>query len=314
MKGNINPEELASLKDEVDKLDDEELDEILNSRSSDIVFQDADIEHLHGRLSSSIRYSHREIYLRRIFISCAAVLLPLLIISGALLIKNHLKLQQYNSFLSQQISLKTQDGEYSNIVLPDGSKIDMGPKSDLSYNLSSFFNKNRKIEYDGEGTFKVAKRDKEPFTLKTSCFEISVLGTEFSIISRKGEETSEIYLEKGSIKLSALASNEYIIMKPGETAILSHENGTIKIFHDNDINRSAGQAVVYFNSSSIADIAEKIKLYYGVRIVGGEKFNDVTFTGSLPTNNLSQLIYILENTLNISLEYDKTNHTLMFKK
>lgn len=314
MNGSINPEELVSLKKEIDKLDDKELDKIFNTRSSDIEFFESDIEAIRENLSTSIKDSYHESVIRRIIMGCAAALIPALIICGIFLFNYNRQIKQYDSFLSQQISLNTKNGEYSRVALPDGSEIDMGPKSDLSYSLNSFYKKNRIIHYNGEGTFRISKKDHESFILETSCFEIRVLGTEFSIISRAGEETSEVYLKKGSIQLFALASNESTIMKPGETAILSQATGAIHIFNDDNFKRTAGQPVMYFKASYIPDIVEKIELYYGVRIIGYEQFNDISFTGSLPTNNFSQLIYTLENTLKISLVYNEENNTLAFKR
>ena len=43
--------------------------------------------------------------------------------------------------------------KHSLTVLPDGTKVHMGPESELTYSLASFNDKFRRVSYNGEGTF-----------------------------------------------------------------------------------------------------------------------------------------------------------------
>lgn len=310
----MDPDEIINFKNNIDLLSDEELDKYLNDCDSDLDFTDSDIDSLQSRLNDEIKEDRSRIFIHRFYKICAAILLPLLLLCGGILVKYHGDIGRYESLLSKDINLETDNGESIVTVLPDGSQVEMGPKSNLTYCLGTFADDQRLISFAGEGSFKIAHLYGAPFTLKTASFEIEVLGTEFSVVSRQDEDNSEVYLEKGSIRLSALSSDQSFLMKPGEMAILSQKSGNIQLVRDHSVKRRAGLPVIFFDSSPIVEISEKIKLYYGVEVLGGEQIENVSFTGSLPTNNLSQLIFVLETTLKISINYDEASNTLTMKQ
>lgn len=310
-EGKMNVDELVNFKNEVESMTDEELDSYLESCEPDFTFTHSDIMNMQEKLEKDINLNKRHIIFHRFLIGCVAVMLPVVFVCSILLINDYGKLGRYDSIISQEIAIETDNGESLITVLPDGSKISMGPKSSLSYKLASFNTFERHVKYYGEGHFAVAKKSDAPFILSLSNFEIKVLGTEFSLFSRKEKENSEIYLENGSIQLTSFQSKNQRILKPGETAVVCNKTGEIEIYKGKR-KSTAGQAMIYFSSSSIMDVAKDLELYYGKKFLVGKDLERLSFTGSLPTDNFNQAIYILEKTLSISILTDETGNTVTF--
>lgn len=310
-KGKMNSNEIINFKEEIDLMTDEELDEYLNECESDIDFTDSDIDALQNRLNEEIKEERRKIMSHRFYKICAAVMLPVILLCGVSLVNCYADIDMYETMVAQDISIGTDNGESAMTILPDGSKITMGPKSNLTYNFASFNQTERHIRYSGEGRFSIKNNPKAPFFLLLSEIEIKVLGTVFSVYARENKNDTEIFLEEGSLQLTSFVSDCQRMLSPGETAIIHNETGEIEIIDDStEYKRTAGQNIIYFKSASLTEIANELSTYYDKEYIINSNLNNILFTGSLPTNDLEQVIFVLDNTLNITIEQD--NDTLTF--
>ncbi|WP_297761923.1 FecR family protein [uncultured Muriicola sp.] len=80
-------------------------------------------------------------------------------------------------------TFSTEYAQRTEIVLPDASEVLLNAESELSYSERKW-DSERKLSLDGEAFFKVAKGKK--FTVTTDLGDVSVLGTQFNVESRKG--------------------------------------------------------------------------------------------------------------------------------
>lgn len=309
--GKIHPDELLKFKEDIDLMSDEELDECLNGCEPDFTFSKSDIDALQHRLNDDVRTERRRELYHRFYKVCAAVMFPALLVCCYLLFNSYQDLDRFETMVAQVIDIETDNGESSTTTLPDGSKIFMGPKSVLTYSLASFNSASRDVRYSGEGRFSIAKKDGVPFILQLPDFEVKVLGTTFSLYTRENRQSSEIYLEEGSLQISSHLSDSKKLLRPGETAVIDNETGSIEII-DDETNRkiSAGRSVIYFKSSALAEVAREMELYYGKNVDVDASLAAIQFTGSLPTRNFSQAIYVLENSLGVAITVDEEHNTL----
>lgn len=313
-EGKVTSEELDSIVKDIDAMTDSEISECLDRNDSDIDFSSDDLIYGQERINDEIREQDRRRITRRIVNTFAAILIPITVVLIVMLHRYQSENEQYNTLLAKQVTIETGNGESLLAALPDGSTVSMGPKSALTYTIASFCTDTRRIYYKGEGNFSIAKIEDKSFVLNATDFEIKVLGTEFSVISREDKDNAEVYLDKGSIQLISLLSNDRLVMKPGETAILSKKDGDIKVYDaESRIRRSAGQSTMYFTSAAIDDVVNDIELYYGYKVVRTDSLKSAYFTGSLPTDDLSRLKYILEGTLKIKISIDEDKKTLLMK-
>ena len=262
----------------------------------EMILSDEDSDRLLHQLDNDIYRRMR----RRVWTSIAAALIPVAVAVGFFAFKYESKSRDYNNVMAWNIEISTACGESSNTTLPDGSVICLGPDSHLSYSPASFNDQTREIRYIGEGRFSIAHNPDVPFILKSATIEITVHGTEFAIMSRDGDQQSEICLEEGSITLNSIKSGEKIPMTPGETAFVNHGTGKIEIVDNSQRSRIAvGNNVTYFNAAALHEVGAALKRYYGYTLSFDEELSEIHFTGSLPTNNLDQALYIIESALDV---------------
>lgn len=311
--GKMDKEQLESFIDKVDSMNDRELSAMLDSSEESDVFTQNDVDRMLHSSLNTIKKERRNAGYRYWSIRVAAVLIPLLIVGAILSIGNFRRLKEYEAVIARNITISTGIGEHSLTVLPDGTKVHMGPESELTYSLESFNDKFRRVSYNGEGTFEVSRDDNATFLMEAQDLEVRVLGTVFSVYDRKNKQESEVYLEKGSVELTATVSGEKQTLTPGTTALINNATGKMELYNDCDgFHRKAGQNRIFFSSAGLDEIAEEIELYYGYKIENGQNVS-LSFTGSLPTDNLSEAIYILESTLDITLVIDSNRKTIVIE-
>lgn len=95
---------------------------------------------------------------------------------------------------------RTGTGELASAALPDGSRIDLNARSDLTVRL---YRQRRVVTlHRGEARFDVAPDAGRPFTVETRAGNVTVVGTAFSVSDRGGPVSIEV--EHGHVRFSAL--------------------------------------------------------------------------------------------------------------
>jgi ferric-dicitrate binding protein FerR (iron transport regulator) len=118
-------------------------------------------------------------------------------------------------------------GSKSHIILPDGSEVWLNAGSKLSY-LMDYGKKQRKVNLEGEGYFKVAKIKERPFVVHTVKANIKALGTEFNVKAYPEENAIETILVEGSVVIDKIATGKSkksqeensIVLKPGQKVLI----------------------------------------------------------------------------------------------
>ena len=153
------------------------------------------------------------------------------------------------------------NGVKSRLQLPDGSKAWLNSGSKLSY-LSTFSDTLRDVMLEGEAFFEVTKDEAKPFTVRTPYFEVTVLGTSFSVQAYEGQAPKTSLVE-GLVRIST--GRESKLIHPGEQAVVTGEELVLRPF---DYNRAVGwkDGILYFDEDSLARIFQKLEKWYDVKI------------------------------------------------
>jgi transmembrane sensor len=126
----------------------------------------------------------------------------------------------------QSIEFISQTGFRNQFKLPDGTTGWLGYGSQLKYHVDS--NDKRVVDLNGLAFFNVAHRQKQPFIVTTPTkLNIEVLGTRFNVSSYSGDQTCEIVLEQGSVRLN-LHDRKVGEMNPNERIEYNITNNTIE--------------------------------------------------------------------------------------
>lgn len=298
----LNPDELKRLREEVNSMSDDRLEDSLREawESAEASPSDADrLDELKVRIGQQLFPSHRVIPLYwKVLRIVAAVLLPLFMIATVYL-------YQENTVLSQKDFVATTGkGEQVTISLPDGTQVTLNAESRLSYNLSNFNSDERRVVFDGEGYFRVAKNPSSPFSISAKGLKVSVLGTTFNLRARSADATAELSLEEGSVRFQSLKTGQGVILSPNQTAILDQIHGTVTVEESSYTTDASAwrRGELAFRNVPFAEVLKELEEAYHVSIaIETEKidYQDDLFTGVLSRTNINEALEVIEHSYHL---------------
>lgn len=237
-----------------------------------------------------------KINLRKLFMriaTCAAVV-------GAVAVslfywnENRL-LTQYND-----MTVEVGQGQKSDIVLPDGTKVYLNADSKLRYG-GHFNGRERQVELIGEAYFNVAKDARSPFTVKAGDIRVRALGTSFNVQAYPEDEGITTYLADGSVVVSS--PTESLTLSPGEVAVYSLKTPRITKKKEDDVRVFTAwmNNEMVFDDEPILNIIRQLERNYNVKFeIKSDKLNEITFTGTLKNASLQSALYALQFTSSVS--------------
>lgn len=214
-------------------------------------------------------------------------------------------LYQENTVLSQKDFVATTGkGEQVTISLPDGTQVTLNAESRLSYNLSNFNSDERRVAFDGEGYFRVAKNPSSPFSITAKGLKVSVLGTTFNLRARSADATAELSLEEGSVRFQSLKTGQGVILSPNQKAILDQIHGTVTVEESSYTTDASAwrRGELVFRNVPFAEVLEEIEEIYHVSIAietKGLNYQDDLFTGVLSRTNINEVLEVIEHSYHL---------------
>lgn len=172
---------------------------------------------------------------------------------------------------NELLTLFTQKGEQTNVILPDGSKVWLNVDTKLSYPVNYGVN-SRNLELEGEAYFEVEKNEELPFEVTSGNIITKAIGTRFVVSAYP--ESSEIRssLVNGSVEVKYGKVHE--ILKPGQQLVFNKNKPgiTIKSFNENYELAWKNDELV-FRLTSFDNVIVKLEKWYDVNI----EYNPVIF-------------------------------------
>jgi len=162
----------------------------------------------------------------------------------------------FNIYFNQEINISNNTATIKNIVLPDGSQLELAKNTSVSYKRN--FSYKRNIKLNGQALFSVSKNQQRPFTVQTKLGEIRALGTQFSVKAFENNDFCKTYLIEGSVSVSN-SINE-ILLKPGQEALITSNNSAITVIEvRNPHHALAWKTGIYiFEDESLTNILNTI--------------------------------------------------------
>lgn len=198
--------------------------------------------------------------------------------------------------------LKVPSGQQAELTLPDGSKIWLNSKSQLTY-PGTFSGNTREVKLDGEAYFQVSHNIEKPFVVKTSHLDVKVLGTSFNVTSYSDEDNISLALETGSISVLK-SGKEALRLKPHEVAVYSKSKNEIKQGKaELDLYTSWLNGQFKFKNLSFVDISRRLGRNFNVVFVFEDKnIEQVKYNGSFyKYESLNEILKIMQT--NSSFNY-----------
>lgn len=206
---------------------------------------------------------------------------------------------------TQQVEFISRSGFRNQFKLPDGTEGWLGYNSELKYHLDS--NNQRIVDLNGLAFFNVTHRHKQPFIVKTpSKLNIEVLGTRFNVSSYSEDNSCEVILEQGSVKLN-LQDQKVGVMIPNERVIYQSANNSIEKSNVNALDYVAWKdGKLILNDVSLEETCIKLGRFYNVEFeLKTEKIDNQKVRLVLEDETLDEALKLLTIILPVSYQIEK---------
>lgn len=206
------------------------------------------------------------------------------------------------------------------VSLPDGTKVQMGPGSRLTY-PARFSGKTREITLDGQAFFDVAKNREKPFIVHTEDMSVEALGTAFELFSYNMENKMEAILLNGKIKVSVENKEtnqmkEYFV-SPDEKILVDRQTGKItkQIVDADKYTAWRKQKMLSFENEKLSMIIPRLEQWYGRKVMCQKDLADkYRFTFKVRDESLDRILFMIKASSPLQYKEEKNgDYTLTLR-
>lgn len=187
-------------------------------------------------------------------------------------------------------------GRRSMIVLADNSKMWINSGSKVIY-PRAFGEGKRQIFVEGEVFLKVARDETKPFVVKTSAFEVEVLGTSFNVAAYGKSAESSVVLVEGAVDVKD-HQERHVKMQPNERVALN-DAGISKKETVNALDYIHWvDGVWVLEGKPLKEVLQYLTKYYGQTVCCDPAIENEPFFGKLFLNEeLDKVLESIRQTL-----------------
>jgi ferric-dicitrate binding protein FerR (iron transport regulator) len=289
LQGNITDDELRLLKQEYDL---DELDAVLKAQKEydfDTIPQEEMWENFQNKLDLE--------EVEQLKKGRTNLLLPLLLI-----IVTILGLGVF--YLMKPKGIKTNTNEQKVHQFADGTKVNLGPESSLTFKESNWKNE-RRLQLSGQAFFDVEKGNS--FIVETKAGDVTVLGTQFDIWQIHNKYL-RVQCYEGSVSVKTKGNDE-VILKAGDEAILN--NNILSKSNSTETKSDWLDKERHYKGLPAYLVIGDMRRFYGKIFFLPKEFEDEIFSGHLPTDNLESMLkkFAIPN----SWQWEEKNGKYYFK-
>lgn len=206
-------------------------------------------------------------------------------------------------------------GETRQVILPDGSTIQLNAGTVFSY-PKHFPGRTRPISLSkGEAFFQVVSDPSRPFTVTTGKLQTTVLGTSFDIRSYEQEKEVRIALLTGKINITEKGGNPPVLLQPHQLLRLNRYTDTPQTdsFENKDDVAAWAEGALNLKDASFEDIAFEIGNKYNVGLINNSDKHRWSYTGLFRNESLQEVIETICQTEHLSYTF-RDNEILITNK
>lgn len=255
-----------------DTMDDKDVNESLGSlwaQSDSASMDEGEISAAYERLRITNGEKKKSKYLKLFtWQRIAAVIIPLvmLVVFGKQYVQmsDELKASQVVAMLQEH----TVSDECKTIALADGTQVRLNQSSVLLY-PEKFSGKERKVFLTGEAFFDIKHDGRHPFHVSTPYFDITDLGTSFSVSSYATDVEVSTTLKTGKIELKIVGEDKVYSMKPNDQLVYNVKTKAVDLRQvtDEDDGLSWRNKQISLDDVTLAEATRIMGDVYGVKFV-----------------------------------------------
>ena len=249
-------------------------------------------------------HAGRRIPLRRIPLRRVAVRIAAAAVIAAVLLAGGLTTVSLSKRLAQPVTVVTQLGERSQVVLPDGTKVWLNSSSSVEY-VAPFFSRQRRVKMEGEAYFEVEHDRRAPFVVSTNGLDIEVLGTRFNIRNDDNEHRVTTVLLEGAVKAYASGREQASVrLHPAQQLVFDTRTHAMRLTDCPSAERSINwiDGRFCFEHDTFGEIVAELKRYYNVDIrFMDNRLRDMRFSGNF---RVEDGIYHIMSVLQLTYKFN----------
>ncbi len=213
----------------------------------------------------------------------------------------------YNYWLPGKMQVvAVANGEHRELVLPDGSEIQINADTRVTFSESKFKGK-RELKLEGEAYFSVQKGS--PFVVKTPRGVVEVLGTTLNVFSRDNNFHVACFTGKVSVKVGT----QSVTILPGEKVVWL-DGQLIKLKLNPDQNTAGWvKGQFSFDNIPLISIFEEIERQFDVSI-NASGIENRFYTGSFSNQKLTEVLETVCLPMNLDYEIKGKNNVAIKPK
>ena len=244
-------------------------------------------------------HAGRRIPLRRVTVRIAAAA-----VIAAVLLAGGFTTVSLSKRLAQPVTVVTQLGERSQVVLPDGTKVWLNSSSSVEY-VAPFFSRQRRVKMEGEAYFEVEHDRRAPFVVSTNGLDIEVLGTRFNIRNDDNEHRVTTVLLEGAVKAYASGREQASVrLHPAQQLVFDTRTHAMRLTDCPSAERSINwiDGRFCFEHDTFGEIVAELKRYYNVDIrFMDNRLRDMRFSGNF---RVEDGIYHIMSVLQLTYKFN----------
>lgn len=312
--GIITPDEYTCLKESMHATSDAKLRQALQNEWENFndynELSDEKITQLYDKgIKPQISVPFYTI-IRHHWLQLAASILILII--GGLSVKLYTESQIVHQLADRPTTICTDEKSQSSITLPDGTKVRLNTKSQLSYH-QDFGQTNRQVTLSGEGYFEVKRDETQKFIVSTEVMDITVLGTTFNVYAYDNKDFVEMALLEGHVQVTPYNHPEQTIdVRPNEKVIYERSTGKVSLQRtSNHIETIWLEKELVFRHDKLKDVFASLERKFGVSIQTNnlQILND-EYTGTFDDESLENILKILQIHYNFNYKIENESVTI----
>ena len=241
---------------------------------------------------------------RRISLRRSAVRIDAAAVIAAVLLAGGLTTVLLSKRLAQPVTVVTQLGERSQVVLPDGTKVWLNSSSSVEY-VAPFFSRQRRVKMEGEAYFEVEHDRRAPFVVSTNGLDIEVLGTRFNIRNDDNEHRVTTVLLEGAVKAYASGREQASVrLHPAQQLVFDTRTHAMRLTDCPSAERSINwiDGRFCFEHDTFGEIVAELKRYYNVDIrFMDNRLRDMRFSGNF---RVEDGIYHIMSVLQLTYKFN----------
>jgi transmembrane sensor len=204
------------------------------------------------------------------------------------------------------------------VYLPDSTFVLLAPNSTLTYNTSDYGKSERNTDLTGEATYSVKKNSASPFLVNVGKAEVLVLGTSFRIREGNIDESVEVAVITGKVKLSVkkepFGQNKTAetILLPGMQGLMDGKSGEIAVdtVSVEEIRYKLNNTLV-FEQTELKEVCRTLSSVFGKQInLGAESLNNCMLTATFKNQKLPEILTIIAGTFGLTLSEESNMYIL----